>query len=80
MNYENYIKESFESITDYRKIISIIFLIINDRNLLREIGFNKNDNIGLSLEFKKILIDQHEEYLDFVRNEDESSIEKIFNK
>ena len=45
MNYVNYFKDIFESITDYRKIVLLIFLIQNDKNLLKEIGFSKNDII-----------------------------------
>ena len=41
MNYENYFKDLFESIYDYRKNILLIFLIQNDENLLKEIGFSK---------------------------------------
>ena len=36
MNYENYFKDIFESIPDYRKIVLLIFLIQNDKNLLKE--------------------------------------------
>ena len=32
MNYENYFKDMFESITYYRKIVLLIFLIQNDKN------------------------------------------------
>ena len=31
MNYENYFRDMFESITDYRKIVLLIFLIQNDK-------------------------------------------------
>ena len=43
MNHENssYFEDMFESITDYRKIVLLIFLIQNDENLLKEIGFSK---------------------------------------
>ena len=80
MNYENYFKDIFESIEDYKKRIILIFLIQNDKNLLEEIGFSKNDIDRLSLEFKNILIKQHEEYLSYIKNEEESIIEKILNK
>ena len=43
MKYENYFRDLFESITDYRKIVLLIFLIQNDKNLIKEIGFSKND-------------------------------------
>ena len=57
-----------------------MFLFQNDKNLLHEIGFRERDNNRLNLEFKNILIQQHEEYLDYVKNEEESIIEKILNK
>ena len=80
MNYENYFKELFESIPDYKKILLLIFLIQNDKNLLKEIGFSENDINLLNLEFKNILIEQHEEYLSYIKNEEESITEKILNK
>ena len=43
-------------------------------------GFNKNDINRLNLEFKNILLEEHEEYLDYIKNEEESIIEKILNK
>ena len=55
----NYFKDIFESITDYRKIILLIFLIQNDKNLLREIGFSKNDINLLNFEFKNILLEEY---------------------
>ena len=41
MNNVNYFKDMFESIPDYRKIVLLIFLIQNDKNLLKEICFSK---------------------------------------
>ena len=58
----------FKSITDYRKSVLLIFLIQNDNNILKEIGFSKNDINLLNLEFENILIERHEEYLDYVKN------------
>ena len=43
MDNVNYFKDLFESIPDYRKIVLLIFLIQNDKNLLKRIGFSKND-------------------------------------
>ena len=80
MNSINFFKDLFESIPDYKKIVLLIFLIQNDTNLLREIGFSKNDNILLNLEFKKILIEQNEDFLSYIKNQEESIIEKILNK
>ena len=70
-------KTLFESIPDYRKIVSLMFLIRNDNDLLTECGFLKSDIIRLCREFKNILIEQNEEYLNYIKNEDESIIEKI---
>ena len=75
-----YFNDLFESITEYRKIVLLIFLIQNDKKLLKEIGFSKNDINRLSLEFRNILIEQHEEYLDYVKDQEESIIERILNK
>ena len=63
-----------------KKIVLLIFLIQNDYNLLQEIGFNKNDINRLSIEFKNILLEQNEEYLDYIKNEEESILEKFLNK
>ena len=80
MNNEYYYKDLFESIPDYRKIVLLIILINNDKILLKEVGFSKNDINRLYLEFKNILIEQFEEYLDYIKNEEESIIERILNK
>ena len=80
MKYEKYFKDFFESIPDYRKIVFLLFLIKNDKDLLREVGFSERDINRLYLEFKNILIDQHEKNLDYIKNEEESIIERFLNK
>ena len=80
MNNENYFKELFESIPDYRKIVLLIFLIQNDKNLLKEIGFSQHNINLLNLEFKNILLEEYEDYLDYIKNEEESILEKFLNK
>ena len=80
MNNTNYFKDLFESIPDYRKIVFLLFLIKNDKDLLREVGFSERDINHLNLEFKNILIDQHEKYLDYIKNEEESIIERFRNR
>ena len=75
-----FFKNLLESLPNYRKIVFSRFLIQNDKKLLREIGFSKNDINRLNLEFKKILLQEHENYLDFSKNEKESVIEKFLNK
>ena len=49
---DKYFKDIFESIHDYKKTVLLIFLIQNDKNLLKEIGFSKIDINLLNLEFK----------------------------
>ena len=80
MNNSNYFKDIFESISDYRKVVLLIHLIQNGKTLLKEIGFSKNDNNGLNLEFKNILLEEFEDYLDYIKNEEESILEKFLNK
>ena len=80
MNNTNYFKDLFESIPDYRKIVLLLFLIKNDKDLLREVGLGECDINRLNLEFKNILIDQHEKYLGYIKNEEESIIERFLNK
>ena len=80
MNNSNYFNDLFESIPDYRKIVLLIFLIQNDKNLLKEIGFSKNVINLLNLEFKSILLEAFEYYLEYIKNEEESILENFLNK
>ena len=80
MDNVNYFEDLFESIPDHRKIVLLIFLIQNDKNLLKEIGFSKKDINLLNLEFKSIIIEEFEEYLSYIKNEEESLLEKFLNK
>ena len=73
-------KDLFESIEDYRKIIFLIFLIQNDKNFKKEIGFIKNIINRSNLKFKKIFVEQYEEYLDYNKTEEESAIENFLYK
>ena len=77
MNNANYFKNIFESIQDYRKIVLLIFLIQNDKYLLKEIGFSKNDINLLNLEFKNILLEEFENYLDYIKDQEQSILEKF---
>ena len=72
MDHVNYFKDLFESIPDYRKIVLLLFLFKNDNDLLKESGFLKTDINRLNNEFKTILIQQNEEYLDYIKNEEEA--------
>ena len=79
MNNTNYFKDLSESICDCRRIVLLIFLIQNDKNLLHEVCFGERDIISLNIEYKNILMEQHEEYLDYFKNEEESVLEKFLN-
>ena len=80
MNNADYFKDIFESIPNYRKLVLLIFLIQNEKNLLKEIGFSKNDINRLSIEFKNVLLEEFEDYLSHIKNGEESILEKILNK
>ena len=75
-----YFKDLFESKADYRKIVLLIFLIQNDKNLLHEVGFSQRDINRISIEFKNIFLEEFEEYLSYIKNQEESIYEKILNK
>ena len=61
-----------------KKIVSLIFLIQNDENLIKEIEYSKNDINRLNFELKKkILVEGHTSY---IKNQEESIIERILNK
>ena len=79
MDNMKYFKKLFESISDYRKVVLLMFLIQNDKNLLKEIGFSKSDVNRLNLEFKNILLEEHEDYLDYIKDPEESVLEKFLN-
>ena len=59
-------------------IVLLLFLIKNETNLLTECGFLKDDINRLCSEFKNILIEQNEEYLEYIENEKEFLIDKFF--
>ena len=78
MENVNYFNDMFESIADYKKIVLLMFLIKNDVNLLHECGFLTGDIHYLYRKFKNILLELDQEYLDYIKNEEESIIEIIF--
>ena len=80
MNNVNYFKDLLESIPDYKKIVLLMFVVKNDDNLLYECGFLKGDINFLYKEFKNILIEINEDDLDYVKNQEESILEKFLNK
>ena len=80
MNNVIYFKELFEEIPDYKEIVVLMFLIKNDVYFLYECGFLKGDINFLYKEFRNILHKLNEEYLDHIKNQEESIIERILNK
>ena len=80
MDNVNYFKDLFGSIPDYKKIVLLMFLIENDVKFLYECGFLKGDINFLYKEFKNILLELNEEYLNLNKNQEESKIENILNK
>ena len=80
MNHVNYFKDLFESLPDYGKIVLFRFLIKKVNELLTECGILKNDINSLNKEFRNVSIEQNEEYLDHIRKQEESIIEKFLKK
>ena len=80
MNKSNFFRDIFESITDYRKIVLLIFLIQNDKKLLEEIRFSKKDINHLNFQLKNILIEEQENFLDYIKDREESILEKFLKK
>ena len=81
MNNINYFEDLFESIPDFKKKhVLLMFLIKNDVNFLYECGFLKGDKSFLYKEFKIILLELNEDYLDHIKNQEEYILEKFLNK
>ena len=80
MNNVIYFTGLFESIPDYKKIVLLMFLIKNDVNFLYECGFSKGVINFLYKEIKNFLLELNEEYLDHIKVEEESILEKFSKK
>ena len=80
MDNVNYFKDLFESIPDYKKIVFLVFLIKNDVSFLHECGFLKGDINFLYKEVKNFLLELNDDYLDHIKNQEASIIERILNK
>ena len=64
------LKILFESNPNNRNIVLLIFLIQNDADFLKESGLLEKDINRLNKEFKTILMEQDEEYLDYIKNQE----------
>ena len=80
MNYENYFKDVFQSVPDYRKTVLLMFSFKNDFDLINECGYLTNDIDRLNKEFKTILMEQIEDHLQYNENQEESIIGRILKK
>ena len=80
MDNVKYFEDLLESIPDYKKIVFLRFLIKNDNDLSTQCGFLKGDINRLYRDFKNISREQNEEYLNYIKSEEESLIEKVSNK
>ena len=76
----NCFTDLFESISDYKKIVLLMFLIKNDVNFLNGCGFLKSYINFLYKEFENILLELNEDCLDHIKNQEESISEKFLNK
>ena len=80
MDHVKFFKDLSESICYYRKIVNLMFLIEIDINVLQECGYIEIDIIRLSLEFIFLLMEENEEYLDYIKNEEEADIGRTLGK
>ena len=71
MDNVNYFKDLFGSIPKCRDIVLLMFLIKNDVDLLTECGYLKNDISRFCEDFKNLLSEQNEDYLNYVKNEED---------
>ena len=79
MNIVNYFTDLFESTAGYKKIVLLMLLIKIDVNFLYECRFLKGDIRFLYKEFKNILLELNEDYLDHIKNQEESILENFLN-
>ena len=74
MDQVNYFKDLIEPITDYRKIVSRTFSFKHDVDLLSESGYLKTNNLRLCKQFEKFIVERCEDYLDYIKCQEESII------
>ena len=47
---------------------------------MKKVGCSETVNTRLNLELKTLLLEQHEDYLDYVKTEEESTVETFLNR
>ena len=75
MNNVKYFTDLVESMPDHKKIVFLLFLFKNDVNFSYECGFLKGDINFLYNE--NILLELNEDYLDYIKNQEVSLLEKF---
>ena len=71
----------FESVPDYRNIVSLKFSVENNLDNFQECGILKNDNNCLYSELKEnLILQQIEDHLDDTQNQREAIIESFLIK
>ena len=76
----NYFKDMLESISNYRKIILLCFIIKRDDVILREFDLSDDFIEKLYNDCKQIMISDMDQYFSHIKNLEESIIEKILIK
>ena len=77
MYHTKYSKDVSLSIAVYRKLLLLLFLIKTDVEFSNECGFLKSDTNRLCKGFKRTIIEQNQNYFDYIKTEQESIVEKI---
>ena len=80
MEKKVYFKYFFETIPNFRKTVLLLFSTKNDIYVFHGCGFLIIDINGLCIDSKKFFLGQNEEYLEDVKNHEESNIVKFLNK
>ena len=81
MDHVIFCKDLFESFQDNKKVVLIIIRIKRDDGFLQECEYLKSDINRLFSECKNYLInEQNDEYLEYVKDQEEYIIEEILNK
>ena len=63
-----------------KKIVFLMFIIKNDVNLLYESGFLKGDIHYLYKKSKNTLLEMNEDYLNYIKNQEESILGWFLDK
>ena len=80
MNYENFFKDLFGSEADYRKRVLLMVLIKNYADLPTECGYLKKVNNRSNKKFINILLEQNEDYLNYIKKTKKKALSKEFSK